>query len=633
MAQRIAHRGPDDSGVWVDGALEVALGHRRLSIVELSAAGSQPMTSASKRSVIVFNGEIYNQAELRQRLGERFSRWRGHSDTETLLECLESLGPERTLKAAIGMFAFAWVDRQERCLYLARDRAGEKPLYYGWQGPTFMFASELKALKAHPHFSGEIDRNAIALQLRHNYIPAPYSIYKGIRKLVPGTCLRVPLAPFASDARAHDPETTAKPYWSLRTVQADGQSAPFQGGDCEAVEALDSLLRDSVRRQMVADVPLGAFLSGGIDSSTVVALMQTQSTRPVRTFTIGFGEEGYDEAEHAKAVARHLGTEHLELYVSPAQAMDVIPRLPRLYDEPFSDSSQIPTFLVSQLTRRHVTVSLSGDAGDELFGGYSRYGRIDRIWRRIDRLPAVPRGVLGKGLQAIPPTLWDLAASPFKRLLPLGMQNVGHKARKLGEALAASAPELIYRGLVSHWPRPDEVVLGATEPPTVLSDPQLWSEAAEIQLRMMHLDFLSYLPDDILCKVDRAAMAVSLETRIPFLDHRVIEFAWRLPMHMKVRNGQGKWLLRQVLQKYVPQTLTDRPKMGFGIPLDGWLRGSLRAWVEDLIGESRIRQEGFLNPVPIRRMWREHLTGLRKWPYQLWDVLMLQAWLAEERTA
>jgi len=634
MALRIAHRGPDDAGVWVDDSLEVALGHRRLSIVDLSPAGHQPMHSDSGRYVMVFNGEIYNHQALRDQLSSGNGppvKWKGHSDTETLLGCFDAWGVEKTFQATVGMFAIALVDRETRELFLARDRIGEKPLYYGWQNGTLLFGSELKALKAHPKFAGEIERNAIALQLRHNCIPAPYSIYKGIQKLPPGTFLRVCVGASPTQAGSQSGHGNApKPYWSLAETVLEGQRNPFAGDDVEAVDTLDRLLRDSVRQQMVADVPLGAFLSGGIDSSTIVALMQAQSARPVRTFTIGFREPGYNEAEHAKAVAKHLGTDHTELYVSPTEALDVIPRLPMLYDEPFSDSSQIPTFLISQLTRRHVTVSLSGDAGDELFYGYRQYFRMVRIWKTLCRLPRAVRQVVGRAIQSLSVSGWNRIAGPFIPVLPAEMRNVGHKAHKLADMLEACAPETMYRGQISHWGRPSEIVVGAEEPQTVLSDHACWCELADVESRIMYLDAMSYLPDDILAKVDRAAMGVSLETRIPMLDHRVVEFAWRLPMRMKVRNGQGKWILRQVLNKYVPKELIDRPKMGFGVPIDSWLRGPLRDWSEGLLGESRLRQEGFFDPGPIREKWAAHLSG-RNWQYHLWDVLMFQAWLEQER--
>lgn len=643
MATAIAHRGPDDRGIWLDADTGIGLAHRRLSILDLSPAGHQPMPSLSGRYVLVFNGEIYNHLELREELernhphpsppplrgressleGEGSLRWRGHSDTETLLAGFETWGIAATLQRAIGMFAIAVWDRAERNLTLARDRLGEKPLYYGWQGDCFLFGSELKALRAHPVFNSAIDRDALSLFLRHNCIPAPYSIYQGIHKLPPGTLLTLPSA-----NRHVDPVPVA--YWSLRDAVEQGQAQPFQGTDAEAITALDDLLRDAVQRQQLADVPLGAFLSGGVDSSTIVALMQAQSSQPVKTFTIGFHESAYNEAPYAKAVAHHLGTDHTELYVTPEEARAVISRLPEIYDEPFSDSSQIPTFLVSELTRQQVTVSLSGDAGDELFGGYNRYLLAGSIWRKIRWLPPTLRTLAARSMTALSPAAWDRFYGVLARVLPprWRFSLPGDKAHKLAEILTAASPELIYRGLVSHWPQPATVVIGATEPTTVLNQAAAWPDLCFDQ-RMLYLDALSYLPDDILVKVDRAAMAVSLETRVPLLDHRVVEFAWRLPLAMKIRHGESKWILRQVLDRYVPRTLIERPKMGFGVPLDRWLRGPLRDWAEDLLDESRLRREGFFHPEPIRHKWAEHLAGTRNWQYHLWDVLMFQAWLEQ----
>jgi len=625
----LAHRGPNNIGDWTDIEQGVMLGHRRLSVIDLSSAGHQPMISPSTRYVIVFNGEIYNHMDLREEL-ERSARapsWRGHSDTETLLACIEAWGFEATLVKSVGMFAIALWDREQRALYLARDRLGEKPLYYGFQRNVFLFGSELKALKAHRAFVGEIDRGALALQMRHNYIPGPYSIYKDIYKLPPGTWLRVDCA--AENCVVGEPIS----YWSLGQVVNQGQDAPYGGSSDDAVAALDTLLRDAVRQQMMADVPLGAFLSGGADSSTVVALMQAQSDRPVKTFTIGFHEEDYNEAKHAKAVAQHLGTEHTELYVSPKDAMDVIPRLPALYDEPFSDSSQIPTFLVAQMTRQHVTVSLSGDAGDELFGGYNRYFWASELWRKLRRVPAPLRTMTAQAITLLRPTKWNSFFSALEPLVPsrLRFANPGSKMHKLAETLAAHRPEEIYHRLVSHWEKPTDLVIGATEPPTVLTDDTSWPALVDFEHRMMYLDAITYLPDDILVKVDRAAMGVSLETRVPFLDHRVVEFAWRLPLSMKIRNGQGKWILRQVLYKYIPQHLIERPKMGFGVPIDSWLRGPLKDWAEELLSPSRLLQEGYFDPIPIRAKWEEHQNGQRDWHYYLWDVLMFQAWLGEQR--
>ena len=632
MIGSLVHRGPDGSGVWMDPDAHVGIGHRRLSIQDLSAAGHQPMLSESGRYVIAFNGEIYNFRELRRELdhtphpipllqGERGHKWRGHSDTEVMLAAIETWGLEAAVKRFVGMFAFALWDRRERRLHLVRDRLGIKPLYYGWVGGCFLFGSELKALKAFPGFDRPIDRGALALLMRHNYVPAPHSIYQGIYKLLPGHVLTV-----AGDGRKRSPEISA--WWSAREVAETGVANPFSGSMEEAVERLDGLLREAVGIRMVADVPLGAFLSGGYDSSTVVALMQAQSARPVKTFSIGFHEEGYNEARHAKAVAAHLGTEHTELYVTPEEAMAVIPRLPTLYDEPFADSSQIPTFLVSQLAREHVTVSLSGDGGDELFAGYNRYAWGQRIWGNIGWLPAGMRSMLARLMTSASPKAWDRV---FKRLVPVLPHSArvrlpGYKVHKLAEILAVEGPDALYRRLVSHWKEPSALVLDGEEPLTALTDPSRQARLADFTQRMMFTDLISYLPDDILTKVDRASMGVSLEARVPLLDHRVVEFAWRLPRHMKVRSGEGKWILRQVLYKYVPRELMDRPKMGFGVPIDQWLRGPLRDWAESVLSELRLCEEGFFDLAPIREKWEEHLSGKRNWQYYLWDVLMFQSW-------
>lgn len=619
MGSAIAHRGPDDDGVWMDAVAGIGLAHRRLSIVDLSAAGHQPMVSASGRFVIAFNGEIYNHLSLRHALrvvGGNDS-WRGHSDTETLLTGFEAWGIEATLKACVGMFAIALWDKNERTLYLARDRIGEKPLYYGWQKGIFLFGSELKALEVHPAFERRIDRDALTLMLRHNYIPAPYSIYQGIRKLPPATYLKFPVGKKSGEPM---------PFWSLREVAKGGQKQAFSGNDADAVSGLEERLKESIGLQMIADVPLGAFLSGGVDSSTVVALMQSQSNQRVKTYTIGFQEKGYNEAEHARVVAKHLGTDHTELYITSEEARAVIPSLPILYDEPFSDSSQIPTFLVSKMARQHVKVALSGDGGDELFGGYNRYFVMEELWKKIGRLPQPLRAGLSKMIDLVPPNLWTALGSVlFGKIL-----DPAEKVRKVSEILSAPNPEMIYRLLVSHWKAPVDVVIGATEPSTILTDEGRWPDIRDFEHRMMYLDALSYLPDGILVKVDRAAMGVSLETRVPYLDHRVVEFAWQLPLSMKIRNGQGKWILRQVLYKHVPKTLIDRPKMGFGVPIDSWLRGPLREWAEALLEEGRLKSEGFFHPTPIRKKWSEHLNGKRNWQYYLWDVLMFQAWLERQ---
>lgn len=617
-------------GTWRDPQGGLGLAHRRLSIIDLSAAGHQPMESASGRHVIVFNGEIYNHLVLRAELADQglAPDWRGHSDTETLLAAIEAWGLEAALQRATGMFGVAVWDRARRCLALARDRMGEKPLYYGWQGHggrnAFLFGSELKAIKAHPCFQGDIDRGAISLLLRHNCVPAPYSIYQGIAKLPAGHLVVL------DEQALQSPRSMPTPvcYWSMARAAVEGVAKPWQGSDDEAIRALDDVLRTAIGRQMIADVPLGAFLSGGIDSSTIVSLMQAQSSRPVRTFSIGFHEAGYDEAVHARAVAAHLGTDHTELYVSANEAMAVIPRLPSLYDEPFADSSQIPTFLVSQLARRHVAVSLSGDAGDELFCGYNRYQMTARMWHRLAPLPLPVRRMLAVGIGAVPPERWDALG----KWLPgaSGYAHVGEKLHKGATVMGAASPEELYLGFVSHWRDPASVVIGGAEPPTLVTGNRPALPGLDAVQQMMALDALTYLPDDILVKVDRAAMGVSLEGRVPFLDHAVVEFAWRLPQALKLRNGQGKWILRQVLYQYVPRSLIERPKMGFGIPVCAWLRGPLRAWAEALLDESRLRREGFFRPEPIRQIWQLHLSGKCDRSSQLWDVLMFQAWLEHE---
>lgn len=620
MATQLEHRGPDDAGAWADPESGVALGFRRLAIVDLSPTGHQPMTSASGRYELVFNGEVYNFAALRSELERAGCAFKGTSDTEVILAAVEAWGLVPALKRFVGMFAIALWDRQERCLHLVRDRLGIKPLYYGWFNGAFLFGSELKALAAHPSFAGEVDRDALALYMRFGYVPAPFAIYRGVRKLPPGSVLTLR----ASGDQAAQPES----YWSAREIAQSGAGAPFSGSRAEAVAALDGLLRESIALRMVADVPLGAFLSGGIDSSTVVALMQAQSSRPIRTFTIGFQEDGYDEAAHAAAVARHLGTEHTAQVLSPAEAREVIPLLPAMYDEPFADSSQIPTFLVSRLARQHVTVSLSGDGGDELFGGYNRYFWGDAIWRRVGKAPSAARLVAGRGLTSISPETWDRQWGRFSQVMPKKMRqrNPGDKLHKLAGMMAAETGEDLYRGLVSQWVEPSQVVIDGREPLVPLTDRSQWPHLDAFPRRMMYLDLISYLPDDILAKVDRASMATSLEARVPLLDHRVVEFAASLPLEMNLQGGQGKGLLRDVLYQYVPRELVERPKMGFGVPLDSWLRGPLREWAEDLLDEKRLRDAGYLRPEPIRQKWREHLGGGRNWQNQLWTVLQFQAW-------
>lgn len=621
MTRAIAHRGPDDSGQWLDRPAGVALGHRRLSIIDLSAAGHQPMASASGRYVVVYNGEIYNFRALRRELEELgVSGWRGHSDTEVMLAAMDRWGIGGALERLNGMFALAVWDLETQVLTLARDRLGEKPLYYGWIGDTFLFGSELKALSRHPEFRPEVDRDALALYLRHSYVPAPHSIWRGIAKLPPAHLIEIG----RGGRRLGDP----RPYWDFREVAASGVRAPLSDGPA-LVDELESLLMDAVAMRMEADVPLGAFLSGGIDSSTIIALMQAQSSRPVRTFTIGFHERRYNEADHARAVAGHLGTDHTELYATPADALALVPRLGAIWDEPFSDASQLPTYLVSELTRRHVKVSLSGDAGDELFGGYHRYFQATRLWKAMAWSPAPLRRLAARMLEA-PSTgrLADAIAGLVPRYRTL---NLGDRLPKVSQVLAEPSQAALYRRLVSHFKAPEEIVIGGREPPTVLTEGV--PSFDDFRQAMMYLDTLTYLPDDILAKVDRAAMAVSLEGRVPFLDHRVVEFAWRLPMSAKIRGGTGKHILRRLLDRHVPRQLVERPKMGFGVPIDEWLRGPLREWAEDLLDGRRLRVEGFFVPEPIRALWSDHLSGRRNWHYYLWDILMFQAWWQEQGTA
>jgi asparagine synthase (glutamine-hydrolysing) len=601
------HRGPDSEGYWEDEAAGLALGHVRLAILDLTPAGHQPMMSACQRYVLVLNGEIYNHLALREALEREGAApaWRGHSDTETVLACFAAWGVERTLQVCTGMFALALWDRQERALSLARDRMGEKPLYIGYAAGNFVFASELKALAGLPGFGAQLDRRALSLLVRHNYIPAPYSIYQDIGKMAPGTWLTLTEAQCRQRALPD-----ARPYWSAQQVarQARDRALHFDSDD-HAIDALESVLTAAVKGQMISDVPLGAFLSGGIDSSVIVALMQKDHPQPVRTFSIGFNDPAFNEAEHAKAVAHHLGTAHTELYVSPDDALAVVPSLPALYDEPFADSSQIPTVLVTRMARRDVTVALSGDGGDELFGGYSRYFRAANRWDRRESLPGALRGPLG------------MAARAGARLLPDG--HARDRFEKLGEVIAAPHPGAFYHQFVSYWKDPAQVVIGAELPST----PFDLATESDLFDRMMLLDALTYLPDDILVKVDRAAMAASLETRVPMIDHNVFDFAQRLPRRYKVRDGRGKWLLRELLYRHVPRELVDRPKKGFSVPLAAWLRGPLKDWAAALLDSARLRPGGLFHAEPILRKWREHQAGTRDWSTHLWSILMTQAWL------
>ena len=615
MIETVRHRGPDAGDVWVEGEGGVALGQRRLAIIDLSPGGAQPMHSADRRHVITFNGEIYNYRDISRELEAAGRPMRSDSDTEVLLEACALWGVEAALERTIGMFAFALWDRKTRTLTLARDRLGIKPLYYAASADRVLFASQLKAFRAVPDWKPTIDDDAVVGYLRHAYIAQPRTIYREAEKLAPGHILTFRKG------------TAAKPkcFWDLRGVAVSGQrrNDPVPDAD-EAVERLDALLRDSVKLRMIADVPLGAFLSGGIDSSTVVALMQAQSARPIKTFSIGFHESGYNEADCAKKVAAHLGTDHTEFYVEPRHALDVIPRLPDWFDEPFADSSQIPTYLISELTRKHVTVALSGDGGDELFAGYNRYVWAQRLARAVQLVPRPLRGASAAALRAVAPETWSrlfaFVPPSWRPALP------GDKLHKAATLLDNPEPDAIYRRLVSQWEQPDAIAARGHEPLGPLWDSAIAGDFPHIVPRMQFLDMVTYLPDDILTKVDRATMAVGLEGRVPLLDHRVVAYSWSLPLGFKVRAGRGKWLLRRVLDRYVPKPLIDRPKMGFGVPIDAWLRGPLRAWAESLLAPSRLRLYGFVRSEPVRQAWLEHLEGRRNWQYPLWTVLMLQAW-------
>ncbi len=640
MAQQLIHRGPDGGGQWSDAAAGVGLAHRRLAILDLSEAGHQPMTSACGRLVLAFNGEIYNHTDLRSELEAcgQAPRWRGHSDTETLLAAIAAWGLAATLPRLIGMFALALWDREHRQLSLARDRFGEKPLYYavgrGASGqPLLLFGSELPALMVHPGYDRSIDRRACALYLRHAYVPAPWSIHGQTRKLGAGTWLQL---------QAHDLGRSVaalaqrqQPYWSALDCAIQARAQPFAGNVEQATDAVEQALSRAVRRQRLSDVPLGAFLSGGIDSSLVVALLQAQASQPVQTFAVGFEDPQFNEAPYAAAVARHLGTTHTELVVTGVDALAVIPALPGLYGEPFADSSQIPTALVARLARQHVSVALSGDAGDELFGGYNRYALATRLWRRLGSLPAPLRQAMAGVLQGVPAVRWQQLLGPFNAVLPQRRRQraVGEKLHKLAGLLTPCTAQQLYLRLVSQWPETAGLVAGATEHPPAVSDPAVWLEAAKLEEQMMLLDTLTYLPDDILVKVDRAAMAVGLETRIPMLDPELFALAWSLPLPHKLAAGRGKLPLRAVLARYVPSELIERPKMGFGVPLASWLRGPLRDWGETLLAPDRLEQQGLLVSEPVQQCWLAHQQGRRETHYQLWPLLMLQAWLDHSAAA
>jgi asparagine synthase (glutamine-hydrolysing) len=614
MSLQIAHRGPDSWGAWCDEDIGLGFGHRRLSIVDLSEAGHQPMVSHSGRSVITYNGEIYNASELRAELIAKGCQFRGHSDTEVILEACEVWGVEATCQRLMGMFAFGFWDRKNRTLFLGRDRLGIKPLYWGFNKGILFFGSQVKSFMVHPAWESKIDKNALTAYFRFSYVPTPLSIFEGIHKLSPGTILSID-----SNGKTHESR-----FWDFHTIVEKGIARRRFQSEVELIEELDVLLRDAVKRRMVADVPLGSFLSGGIDSSTVVALMQAQSISPVKSFSIGFYEQEYNEAEFAAHVAKHLGTEHHALYLHAKEAQDIILDIPIWFDEPFADVAQIPTFLVSRMAREHITVSLSGDGGDELFAGYNRYLIEHSIWYWVKLIPYWLRKIGANGIRKISSAHWKR----ISRMMParLRPQLLDDKVYKLADIMLMSGNQNFYRSSVSHWEHPEAVVLGGQE-----EKRYPWIGTGNISFEsfienMQFLDTLTYLPDDILTKVDRASMAVGLEARVPLLDHRVVEFAWQLPLQMKIRHGKGKWLLRQVLNRYVPRELFERPKKGFGVPIGEWLRGPLRDWAEDLLSYDLLKNQGLLDPEIIQTRWKDHLSLRRNWECSLWGVLMFQAW-------
>ena len=626
MSSTISHRGPDSNGFWEDSEFGISLGHERLSIIDLSIFGHQPMLSSSKQFVITYNGEIYNHLELRCELNSNKSNinWAGNSDTETLLEAIDFWGIEVALNKIQGMFAFAIWDKKNRILSLARDRMGEKPLYFGWQGKgkkkVFLFGSELKALKAHPDFESEINRNAIALQMYYSNIPAPHTIYKNIFKLLPGNYLQLKESDFQLETLPK-----SKSYWSYENIATAGIGNQLPLNIQKTKDDLEDLLKNSIRKQMLSDLPVGAFLSGGIDSSTIVALMQSQSSKPVKTFTIGFNESNYNEAGYAKDVAKYLRTDHTEIYVSDKQAMEIIPKLSSIYDEPFSDSSQIPTFLVSQLAKSKVAVSLSGDGGDELFGGYNRYVLSKNWWSKISYIPLPIRKFLANKIYSIPPSFWKKIQKIITNSKFRG--NLSDLIYKFSKVLKCKSIDDAYLNLISSFDKPTEVVLKSDFEIPTISNHITELNMFDDQQKMMIFDALLYLPNDILVKVDRAAMATSLETRTPFLDHKIVEYSWRIPQELKFKDGQGKWILRQILHKYVPKKLIERSKVGFGIPIDIWLRGALKDWGEDLLNEKRLKNEGYFDVKKIRKKWEEHKSGKRNWQNHLWNILIFQSWL------
>lgn len=618
MAETLRHRGPDDAGVWADASAGVAFGHRRLAILDLSSSAAQPMTSSCGGWTVAYNGELYGFGNIHSALRGAGRRFRGHSDTEVLVEAVAEWGLRETLQRCNGMFAFAAWDHRRRVLHLVRDRLGEKPLYYGMAGPHVIFGSEVKALRAHPQFAARVNRGAVAAFLRWSFVPGSHSIYEGIYKLPPGAVVSVA-------ASSHGPLPNPQPYWSADATIRAGTQDPLDGTDAELTASLENLLRAAVRDRMLADVPLGAFLSGGVDSSLVAALMQAQQSRPIRTFSVDVGDHELSEGRHAAAVASHLGTDHTEVRLGDRDALDVIPELPSVYDEPFADPSQIPTLLVARAARAHVTVGMSGDGGDELFGGYNRYTLGAGAWRRLQPWPVDVRAAVGRVMAGVPPRAYDRVLRSATRLLPghLRFARAGDKVHKLAALMSARDLGELYVQAVSQWPDPAALVGTGEAPATAVAG---WAAADPVTMFMAR-DAVVVLPDNMLVKVDRATMAAGLEARVPLLDERVFAFAWRLPAQMRVRGGRGKWILRQLLRRYVPDALIDRPKVGFDPPIDLWLRGPLREWAGDLLSHRSLERHGLLDPAPVRKAWDEHLAGRRNHDYRLWSVLMLSAWL------
>ena len=622
MCSTLVNRGPDDFGSWVDQKSGIAMSHRRLAIQDTSLAGHQPMVSRSSRYVIVYNGEIYNYRILRRELKKTGYIFSGQSDTEVLLAAIEIWGLNMALSKFIGMFAFALWDRSNRELYLARDRVGEKPLYYGFFGNVLLFGSELKALEIHDSFIKKINRDAISLLLRYNYIPAPYSIYDNVYKVKPGTFLAI-------KPQKQKISITEHVYWSFRNIVKRERPNNKINNYEEAMLSVKDTLTESIRGQMIADVPLGAFLSGGIDSSLVVSIMQSLSSNRIKTYTIGFDYSEHNEAYDAKSIANYLGTEHTELYVTASQALDVIPKIPNIFDEPFADSSQIPTYLISELARTDVTVSLSGDGGDELFGGYNRYHQGYSTWKNLSRMPYPINYICSEIIHSINPDKWNILYNYLGKYIAnrKDHKNIGDKLYKMADIVKINNPQDMYSSLISFWSNTEEVVLNSSEPMSIPRDYDNWIGSLDDRENMMFLDTISYLPDDILTKVDRSSMAVSLESRAPFLNHSVIELSQRVPIEMKIKNGQGKWILRNILNDFIPSNLIDRPKTGFGIPIAEWLRGPLKEWAESLIDSSRLKDDGYFNPALITDMWKKHISKNRNYGHHLWSILMFQAWL------